>query len=240
MNLFSRKRGFTLIELLVVIGVIAIVIAILLPALSRARESARKTVCLSNQRQIADGLMMYANQCKGWFPHPGATFYAPWMSFGLHPPDLQYSDWVMLGVLFRDNYLTDGHVFYCPSAPETDDPLTYQNRWLYLNGAGVWVQPPNPNGWTDSSYSYRIFADGAPPVPRPWRVGQPDAATTSIVCDIQVGEIYRRNHKDGANVLYADGHANWASFADSQWVYEPLTTQWSVQPVAAWAFFDSQ
>src|SRR4051812_36211783 len=56
-----RSNGFTLVELLVVIGIIAVLISVLLPTLSRARESARRTQCLSNLRQIAVLLNMYAN-----------------------------------------------------------------------------------------------------------------------------------------------------------------------------------
>ena len=64
----SRPQGFTLVELLVVIGIIAVLIGTLLPALSRARSAARVTVCLSNMRQIGIGINMYASQNKGVMP----------------------------------------------------------------------------------------------------------------------------------------------------------------------------
>src|SRR4051812_18470536 len=64
----ARKSGFTLVELLVVIGIIALLISILLPALNRAREQARKTQCLSNLRTQGQIMQMYMNQNKGALP----------------------------------------------------------------------------------------------------------------------------------------------------------------------------
>ena len=60
--------GFTLVELLVVIGIIAVLIGILMPVLSKARASANRAVCLSNIRQLGVGILMYCNDNKGWFP----------------------------------------------------------------------------------------------------------------------------------------------------------------------------
>src|SRR5215211_8285021 len=62
----SRRGGFTLVKLLVVIGIIAVLISILLPALSKARESAQRAQCASNLRQFYNADLMYLNQFKGW------------------------------------------------------------------------------------------------------------------------------------------------------------------------------
>jgi prepilin-type N-terminal cleavage/methylation domain-containing protein/prepilin-type processing-associated H-X9-DG protein len=71
----NRRAAFTLVELLVVIGIIAVLIAVLLPALRRARESANRTACLSNLRQIGQGIVAYTNDNHQWMPPATNTVY---------------------------------------------------------------------------------------------------------------------------------------------------------------------
>jgi prepilin-type N-terminal cleavage/methylation domain-containing protein/prepilin-type processing-associated H-X9-DG protein len=68
----KRRAAFTLVELLIVVGIIAVLIALLLPSLQRAREHANRIACLSNLRQLGMAVIMYTNNNRGYFPAPSA------------------------------------------------------------------------------------------------------------------------------------------------------------------------
>ena len=64
----AGRRAFTLVELLVVVGIVALLIAILLPVLGKARAASNRAVCLSNIRQLGIGILMYCQDNEGYFP----------------------------------------------------------------------------------------------------------------------------------------------------------------------------
>ena len=130
----KKQRGFTLIELLVVISIIALLIAILLPALSAARESARRAVCLSNQRQLGISQSAYATDHDDWLPphqpnvippgterfggidHPLANSGALSIWENARNPRLQYlKGFQGHGVLWGLDYISEATILYCPS-----------------------------------------------------------------------------------------------------------------------------
>jgi prepilin-type N-terminal cleavage/methylation domain-containing protein/prepilin-type processing-associated H-X9-DG protein len=82
-------RGFTLVELLVVIGIIALLVGILLPALNKARRAAQTTKCLANLRSIGQAMQIYATDNKGWLPGSGATSGRCFFPDNPVPPPLQ-------------------------------------------------------------------------------------------------------------------------------------------------------
>src|SRR6201995_3209712 len=85
MKRIPRGRGFTLVELLVVIAIIALLISILLPTLSRAREAANSLKCQAQQRQIVQAMMMHAIEHRGYMPLIG------WPRQGMDPASLEDS-----------------------------------------------------------------------------------------------------------------------------------------------------
>jgi len=203
----GKRTGFTLIELLVVIAIMAVLAAMLLPALSQARERARRTTCMNNLRQFAMAYEMYADDFYEKFPYDKYALYGGTKT--IYP-----------------YYINSNQVFWCPSAlnrrlPKPDGVIGEYNSY-----------PPTDNDWRNwrndwyASYAF-VFGlttsnKSSNPVPM---ISDRGIYYTGILpsnlygCNPLTG-----NHNSGINVLYLDGSVRWVNLTDIVFAKENLTT----------------
>jgi prepilin-type N-terminal cleavage/methylation domain-containing protein len=223
-------NGFTLIELLVVIAIIAILAAMLLPALASSKERALRVNCASNLKQIGAGIFMYAGDNQDQMPlcfirSGGSTWYpyevgrlggTTWAS-GPHN----------LGPLWETKVVPDAQVFYCPSGKKYESGYTYEYysevaSWPF--GTDLSKNPSNP-GYVRAGYMYipqsrrmEVDARGNPIMPalnmqngyHVMKLTQQDV-TKSMVTDLihSIGPSAAPHFQKGVggvNPLFGDGH----------------------------------
>jgi len=214
----SRSSGFTLIELLVVVAIIAILAAMLLPALAQARDRARQATCLSNLKQIGTALLMYVNDNREYMPVTYAYNQGLWCDM----LDRKYLGTPALYDKTRNN------VFKCPSEERTHSASSANANYGYNGNCGgrvsvagylwavyckfsdvsmaskcIWVAEPQEygtyakamNGGRGTSVAYELG----------WYFGRGGGETQ-----------FAALHNKGGNYLWVDGHASW----------EPVWNMW--------------
>jgi prepilin-type N-terminal cleavage/methylation domain-containing protein/prepilin-type processing-associated H-X9-DG protein len=228
------KRGFTLVELLVVIGIIALLIALLMPALNKARKAAQAVVCMSNLRQLGLALNMYSNDSKDALMPDGYWTY-DYPSGVQTPRDLHYWQWAILGYLGRQRVSNYGIDFAGPAStvvtylavfdcPSTDhlwvaggpyDDFSYQSSFFPRCGYGM------NDGINETFAAYGTPARRRSEVHRPSRfLVLADSRYLNLHETGADGrDIYPTyppvagwRHSDGCNVLLLDGHVEYSKY----------------------------
>jgi prepilin-type N-terminal cleavage/methylation domain-containing protein/prepilin-type processing-associated H-X9-DG protein len=218
----KRQTAFTLIELLVVVAIIAILAAMLLPALGRAREAAKQSICIGNLKQMIVALQMYVDESNGYLPNVNWDVAPGWPVPAGYPPEFYQGTFFMR--LWP--YLKIRGVYFCPTGDFKGNSQAPPVSGFYGgNSPAVFAYPPSfgpgnlpikqdsiPNpahiyaisdfGIAMSTYaqamgdasSWSGYTPGAP-----WNRG-------ANMYDLDGSDWSKKRHPGGVCVVFLDGH----------------------------------
>lgn len=201
------RCGFSLLELLVVIAVASLLIGLLLPGLSRLRESARRVGCSSNMHQTAIALEGFANDHHDRLP---GSYFAGDDQRESKPQNMmmanrgsRWDGWDGIGRLYAKRYMTGPGSFYCPSHRGEHAPDRYDQRWTRSNTRPIFV-----------NYHYRGTFDFSSPSADPierhqfssLRIERPSGMAL-LTDGLRTKSDF--NHTDGTNILRDDLSVRW-------------------------------
>jgi len=232
-NTFRNRRGFTLIELLVVLTIIAMMISLLLPALSRARGIAQRVQCATNLRSIGQAIQIYAANNENQYPCNSSMaksgFAMPFLSMTNGQQQNGQAAPAGLGLLYTTQMINDPTMLYCPQPG-------YYGPYCSVNGQYLptLVKKGGTINWGNVAYGYCYyyqiqqfqFAGASQPFNNIQFTQTPvGAGSTVLASDLTLnlagnwnwpGPLPASNHTvtasgqpDGGNDLYNDGSVSW-------------------------------
>ena len=201
-----RRRAFTLIELLVVIAIIAILAAMLLPALAAAKHRAWTIACNSNLHQISLGMTMFADNNHGLYPESGGT-----IQWDPANPDASTNGW--MEQIFR--LIQNTNIYHCPANVQL--PANRRSPFNYFNGTRAAFVATGGEVAVNSTRirfptAYVLSGDRIDN----WQYFQPGDCDKDDYSQNCVGgptngtpAVDWQAHSKGQNILFADGHTKW-------------------------------
>src|SRR5579863_5753305 len=234
----TTKKGFTLTELLVVLAIIGLLVAILLPMASRARELGRRTACLSNVGQLTRAWLMYAQDNNGWLCYctgnPNWFIFEPLSAIESNGFWVDRSPYISQGQLWP--YLKDRRVYLCPDDPNDVHPISQSNPPALAPG-GYGTSYFMSLGFSDWGQDV-VHASGPshPTNPRQaYKVGQIRTSTLWLFQEEgnysgyggTPGKLHynRMGVPEGETISFVDGHAIFWTYADGQNVWIEMGNQ---------------
>ena len=236
-------KGFTLIELLVVVSIIALLVSILLPALAKAREQAKRVMCSSNIKQLYLGIEMYGEAYNGMMPYHcaadarsvkvyGTNYYEPYKTYSIRHKNEPWNDKVQgLGRLFLMS-LTEVKSYFCPSMrlsayafPKMSKTAPYNDDSTFQLENNQWINDAPPVLPGRSNYLYRagdfdgvkVHAYVGSPTRKVTlkldRIGRDRALISDLWSAVSTFP-YSIAHDAGINIGYSDGHVGYSWVPD--------------------------
>lgn len=238
-----RANGFTLLDVLVTMLIIAVLIGLLLPAISKVNEVARRVACQSNVRQLGIAMLTYADEHKEFLPHSVLIDPPSGIETAKRPSDMIYArldsadnqeHWDGLGHLYKQDYLPAAPVFYCPSHSGGNRYEQVFGRWQQQL-----VSIPTNYHYRGEGPAGLVGINGQPIMTR--QLFRIDPAQSSLIAD-GMRSLADVNHGVGANFFRADLSVHWfhdqARSLQSSIPVDADATTGGTAVVSMWNMFD--